>query len=68
MEICAAGMLEMFQSKFAETLAHGSSGLPHFSFSLRILFSFWRMVLSFALPDEGGTDSPWIVRASARYS
>src|SRR5436190_2736666 len=58
MEICAAGMLAMFQSRFADTLAHGSSGHPHFLFSARMRLSFPRMLLSFADPDEGGTASP----------
>src|SRR5713226_8179219 len=62
MEICAAGMLEMFQSRLGETAAHGSSGQPHFLFSARILCSFWRIVLSFdgPEPDAGGTASPWM--------
>ena len=47
-EICAAGMLAMFQSRFGETAAHGSSGQPHFLFSARMRFSFWRIVVSFA--------------------
>src|SRR5438046_380528 len=67
MEICAAGMLAMFHSRLGETLAHGSSGQPHFLFRARILFSFWRMVVSFADPDDGGTGSPWIAAASVRY-
>src|SRR5947209_10348433 len=57
-ETCAAGMLAMFQSRFGETLAHGSSGHPHFLFSARIRFNFWRMLVSFADPDDGGTASP----------
>src|SRR5829696_5888146 len=56
-EICAAGMLAMFQSRFGETLDHGSLGQPHFLFSARILFSFWRMVVSLAEPDDDGTGS-----------
>src|SRR3954453_6603433 len=56
-DTCEAGMLEMFQSRLGETAAHGSSGQPHFLFSARILLSFWRMVLSFADPEEGGTGS-----------
>src|SRR5215212_3276586 len=66
-EICAAGMLAMFQSRFAETLAHGSLGQPHFLLSARILFSFWRMVVSLAEPDDGGTGSAWMAAASSRY-
>src|SRR5947208_14520673 len=57
-ETCEAGMLAMFQSRFGETAAHGSSGHPHLRFSARILFSFWRMVVSFADPDDAGTGSP----------
>src|SRR6266849_10678448 len=57
-EICEAGMFAMFQRRFGETLAHGSAGQPHFLFSARILFSFWRIVVSFADPDDGGTASP----------
>src|SRR5215813_614984 len=57
-DTCAAGMLAMFHSRFGETADHGSSGLPHFLFSARILFSFWRIVESFADPDDGGTGSP----------
>src|SRR2546421_11988888 len=56
-DTCAAGMLAMFHSRFGETLAHGSLGHPHFRFSARILFSFWRIVLSFAEPDDAGTGS-----------
>src|SRR5947207_11364712 len=66
-EICAAAMFAMFQSRFGETLAHGSSGQPHFLFNARMRLSFCRMVLSFADPDDGGTASPWIAAASARY-
>src|SRR5436190_14932043 len=58
MEICAAGMLAMFQSRLGETEAHGSSGQPHFRLSARILFSFCRMVVSLLDPDDGGTGSP----------
>src|ERR1043166_2174287 len=56
-EICAAGMLAMFQRRFGETAAHGSLGQPHFLLSARIPFSFWRMVVSLTLPDavDGGT-------------
>src|SRR5688500_10535232 len=64
-EICDAATLTMFQSRFGEFAAHGSSGQPHFRFSARILFSFWRMIESFADPDDGGTGSEWISRASA---
>src|SRR4051812_17505331 len=59
MEICDAGMFAIFHSRFGETLAHGSSGHPHFLLSARILFSFWRIVESFAEPDDGGTGSAW---------
>src|SRR5919202_6902740 len=62
-EICAAGMFAMFQSRFGETAAHGSSGQPHFRFSARILFSFCRIDVSFVEPEDGGTGSPWILRA-----
>src|SRR5947199_2320423 len=65
-DTCEAGMLEMFQSRFGETAAHGSSGHPHFLLSARILLSFWRMVVSFAEPDDGGTGSDWMSAASAR--
>src|SRR5438874_6219811 len=47
-EICAAGMFAMFHRRFGETLAHGSSGHPHFLFKARILLSFWRIDVSFA--------------------
>src|SRR5438128_2655208 len=57
-EICAAGIFAMFHSRFGETLAHGSSGQPHFLFSALIRFSFCRMLVSFADPDDGGTASP----------
>src|SRR6266540_2352911 len=57
-EICAAGTLEMFQSKFGETLAQGSAGQAHFLLSARIRFSFCRMLDNFADPDDGGTGSP----------
>src|SRR5437762_3823729 len=57
-EICAAGMFAMFHRRLGETLAHGSSGHPHFLLSARILFSFWRIVVSFADPEDGGTASP----------
>src|SRR5947208_12702484 len=67
-EICAAGMLAMFQSRFGDTLAHGSSGQPHFLLSARMRFSFWRMFDSFAEPEDAGTGSPWIAAASTRYS
>src|SRR5687768_13283848 len=56
-EICAAGMLEMFHNRFADTLAHGSSGQPHFLLSARMPFSFWRMLESFDAPEDGGTGS-----------
>src|SRR5438552_2208149 len=56
-EICAAGMFAMFHRRFGETLAHGSSGQPHFLLSARILFSFWRIVVRFADPDGAGTAS-----------
>src|SRR6266567_650750 len=56
-DTCAAGMLAMFHSRFGETLAHGSSGQAHFRFSARIRFSFCRIVLSFAEPDDAGTGS-----------
>src|SRR5436309_14820599 len=56
-EICAAGMLEMFHSMFGETLAHGSSGQFHFLLSARMRLSFWRMLDNFADPDDGGTGS-----------
>src|SRR5436190_17051272 len=56
-DTCAAAMLAMFHSRFGETLAHGSGGQPHFRFSARILFSFWRIVLSLAEPEDGGTGS-----------
>src|SRR5437762_6130337 len=59
-EICAAGMFAMFHRRFGETLAHGSSGHPHFLFKARILLSFWRIDVSFADRDDGGTGSPWI--------
>src|ERR1051325_7698727 len=55
---CAAAMLAMFHRRFGDTAAHGSSGQPHFRFSARILFSFCRMVVSFADPDDAGTGSP----------
>src|ERR1041385_4617076 len=51
-EICDAGMLWMFHSRFGETLAHGSSGQPHLRFSARTLFSFCRIVDNFAEPDD----------------
>src|ERR1051326_443517 len=57
-EICAAEMLAMFHSMFGDTLAHGSSGQPHFLFSPRIRLIFWRIDDSFAEPDDGGTGSP----------
>src|SRR5947207_15976881 len=57
-EICAAGMFAMFHKRFGETLAHGSSGHPHFLFKARILLSFWRIDVSFADRDDGGTGSP----------
>src|SRR5439155_27338173 len=57
-EICAAGMFAMFQRRFGETAAHGSSGHPHLRFSARILLSFCRIELSFAEFDDGGTGSP----------
>ena len=57
-EICAAGMLEMFHNRFGDTLAHGSSGHPHFLLSARMRFNFWRIDESFADPDDGGTGSP----------
>src|SRR3954462_14045913 len=60
-DTCEAGMLAMFQSRLGETEAHGSSGQPHFLFSARTLFSFWRMVLSFADPDCGGPGSRLVV-------
>src|SRR3954454_18168434 len=66
-DTCDAGMFEMFQSRFGDTAAHGSSGQPHFLFSARTLFNFWRIVVSFADPDDGGTGSDWISAASARY-
>src|SRR5881394_2177714 len=56
-EICAAGMLAMFHSMFGDTLAHGSSGHPHFLLSARIRFSFWRIMESFVDPDDDGTGS-----------
>src|ERR1041384_3980090 len=56
-EICAAGMLAMFHSMFGDTLAHGSSGHPHFLFSARMRLSFWRMLDNFAEPDDAGTGS-----------
>src|SRR5260221_11328292 len=62
-EICAAGMFAMFQSRLGETAAHGSAGQPHFLFSARMRFSFWRMVVSLTFPDvpvDGGTGSDWI--------
>src|SRR3954465_5506360 len=65
-DTCDAGMLAMFQRRLGETLAHGSLGHPHFRFSARILFSFWRIELSFAVPDDGGTGSDWMSAASAR--
>src|SRR5438105_662217 len=58
MEICDAGMFAMFQSKFGETLAHGSSGQPHFLLRERILFNFCLIELSFAEVDDAGTASP----------
>src|SRR5436305_11155699 len=54
-EICAAGMLEMFHSIFGDTAAHGSSGHAHFLFNARMRFSFWRMLDNFADPDDAGT-------------
>src|SRR6266567_4000787 len=51
-DTCDAGMFVMFQSRFGETLDHGSPGHPHFLFSARTLFSFWRIVLSFAEPED----------------
>ena len=48
----------MFHSRFGETLAHGSSGQPHFLLSARMRFSFCLMLVSFADPDDGGTASP----------
>src|SRR3954467_11407253 len=56
-EICAAGMLEMFQRRFGDTAAHGSSGHCHFLLSARMRLSFWRIDESFAEPDDGGTGS-----------
>src|ERR1700686_1213166 len=57
-DTCEAGMLAMFQSRFGETEAHGSSGHPHFLFRTLILFSFWRIVLrALADPVEAGTGS-----------
>src|ERR1051325_11917342 len=50
-EICDAGVLEMFHSRFGETLAHGSSGQPPLRLSARTLFSFLRMVLRFVETD-----------------
>src|SRR2546428_13522315 len=50
MEICAAGVLEMFQSRFGETAAHGPLGQSHFLFSARILCSFRRIWVSFGWP------------------
>src|SRR5688500_16203927 len=66
-DTCAAGMLAMFQSRFGETAAHGSSGQPYFLFSARFLLSFCRIEESFADPEEGGTGSACTSRASARY-
>src|ERR1700682_2044700 len=66
-EICEAGMLEMFHRKLGDTEAHGSSGHAHLRLSARIPFSFWRMFDSLAVPDDGGTGSLWIVAASVRY-
>src|SRR5438132_9161800 len=57
-EIWEAGMFAMFHNRFGDTLDHGSSGHPHLRFSARILFSFCRIVESFAEPDEAGTGSP----------
>src|SRR5712691_8581688 len=57
-EICEAGMLGMFHRRFGDTAAHGSPGQPHLRFNARILFSFWRIELSLADPDDGGTGSP----------
>src|SRR5256885_16951370 len=54
MEICAAGILAMFHRRLGETLAHGSSGQPHFLFSARMRFSSWRLLVSFADPEDGG--------------
>src|SRR5437763_15720666 len=62
-EICDAGMLEMFHSMFGDTLAHGSSGHPHLRLSARMRLSFCRIIDSLADPDpdpdpdEGGTGS-----------
>src|SRR5205085_9003794 len=67
-EICAAGMLAMFQSKFAETADHGSSGQPHFLFSARMRFSFCRIVPSFPETADGGTGSDCTSAASRKYS
>src|ERR1043165_769695 len=66
MVICAAAMLSMFHKRFGDTAAHGSSGQPHLRLSARILFSFWRMVVSFAEPEAGGTGSPLVAAASPR--
>src|SRR5258706_4594060 len=66
-DTCEAGMLAMFQRRFGETAAHGSSGQLHFLFSARILFSFCRIVLrAFVDPVEAGTGSDWMSAASAR--
>src|SRR5260370_41314300 len=63
-DTCDAGMLAMFQSRFGETAAHGSSGQPHFLFRARILLSFCRTVLSaFVDPVEAGTGSDWMSAA-----
>src|SRR5216684_4183792 len=50
-DTCEAGMLAMFQSRFGETEAHGSSGHPHFLFRTRIVLR------ALADPVEGGTGS-----------
>src|SRR5438874_10255579 len=66
MEICAAGIFAMFHKSFGDTAAHGSSGQPQARLSMRMRLRFWRMVDSLADPDDAGTGSLWISRASAR--
>src|SRR5258707_3508682 len=65
MEICDAGMLAMFHSRFGETQAHGSEGHSHFLFRARIRLRFCRMDASFAEPEDGSTRSHWMAAASA---
>src|SRR5215213_6369501 len=66
-EICDAGMLEMFHNRFGDTAVHGSTGQPYCLLSARIPFSFCRIVESFAEPDDGGTGSALMRATSRRY-